>query len=67
MAEMRHPMDFWKALLIGEIFIYVVYMFFGIFVYSYQVKLSCPSHSHALWHSSAPLTLYVPMLGPIRL
>ncbi|KAB5585646.1 transmembrane amino acid transporter family protein [Coniochaeta sp. 2T2.1] len=36
LAEMRHPMDFWKALLIAEIFIYVVYMFFGIFVYSYQ-------------------------------
>lgn len=42
MAEMRHPMDFWKALLIGEVFIYVVYMFFGIFVYSYQV-----GHTHA--------------------
>ncbi|KAK3368691.1 transmembrane amino acid transporter [Podospora didyma] len=36
MAEMRHPHDFWKALLIAEVFIYVVYMFFGIFVYSYQ-------------------------------
>lgn len=38
MAEMRHPMDFWKSLLIAEVFIYVVYMFFGIFVYSYQVR-----------------------------
>lgn len=37
LAEMRHPMDFWKSLLIAEVFIYVVYMFFGIFVYSYQV------------------------------
>jgi amino acid permease len=36
MAEMRHPMDFWKSLLIGELFIYVVYMFFGLFVYSFQ-------------------------------
>ncbi|OTA90957.1 hypothetical protein M434DRAFT_77067 [Hypoxylon sp. CO27-5] len=36
MAEMRHPMDFWKSLLIAEIFIYGTYMFFGIFVYSYQ-------------------------------
>ncbi|KAI0838569.1 transmembrane amino acid transporter protein-domain-containing protein [Hypoxylon sp. FL0890] len=36
MAEMRHPMDFWKSLLIAEIFIYATYMFFGIFVYSYQ-------------------------------
>ncbi|KAK3369668.1 transmembrane amino acid transporter [Lasiosphaeria ovina] len=36
MAEMRHPHDFWKSLLIAEIFIYVVYLFFGIFIYSYQ-------------------------------
>ncbi|KAI0008276.1 transmembrane amino acid transporter protein-domain-containing protein [Xylariaceae sp. FL0662B] len=36
LAEMRHPMDFWKSLLIAEIFIYSIYMFFGLFVYSYQ-------------------------------
>lgn len=36
MAEMRHPWDFWKGVLCADIFIYVVYMFFGIFVYSYQ-------------------------------
>ncbi|KAL3427796.1 transmembrane amino acid transporter family protein [Phlyctema vagabunda] len=36
LAEMRHPMDFWKGLLCAEIFIYVVYLFFGVFVYSYQ-------------------------------
>ncbi|KAI1139452.1 transmembrane amino acid transporter protein-domain-containing protein [Hypoxylon sp. FL0543] len=36
MAEMRHPMDFWKSLLVAEIFIYGTYIFFGIFVYSYQ-------------------------------
>ncbi|KAI1370835.1 transmembrane amino acid transporter protein-domain-containing protein [Hypoxylon crocopeplum] len=36
MAEMRHPMDFWKSLLIAEIFIYGMYIFFGIFIYSYQ-------------------------------
>ncbi|KAI9648666.1 hypothetical protein NHQ30_003304 [Ciborinia camelliae] len=36
LAEMRHPMDFWKGLLLADLFIYVVYMFFGIFVYSYQ-------------------------------
>jgi hypothetical protein len=36
MAEMRHPMDFWKALIIATCFIYFVYMFFGLFVYSYQ-------------------------------
>ncbi|KAI4756212.1 hypothetical protein E4T52_11687 [Aureobasidium sp. EXF-3400] len=36
MSEMRRPFDFWKALVIAETFIYVVYLFFGVFVYSYQ-------------------------------
>ncbi|KAI3541723.1 transmembrane amino acid transporter [Colletotrichum abscissum] len=36
MAEMRHPMDFWKALLCGEVFIYVCYLVFGLYVYSFQ-------------------------------
>lgn len=36
MSEMRHPWDFYKGLLCADIFIYVCYMFFGLFVYSYQ-------------------------------
>ncbi|KAG6328146.1 hypothetical protein ID866_10943, partial [Astraeus odoratus] len=36
MAEMRRPMDFWKAMALAQLFISVVYMFFGLFVYSYQ-------------------------------
>ncbi|KAG2036549.1 transmembrane amino acid transporter protein-domain-containing protein [Suillus americanus] len=36
MAEMRRPMDFWKAMALSQIFIFVVYMFFGLFVYTYQ-------------------------------
>jgi len=36
MAEMRRPMDFWKAMAYAQVFITVVYMFFGLFVYSYQ-------------------------------
>ena len=36
LAEMRHPMDFWKGLLCAKLFIYIVYVFFGVFVYSYQ-------------------------------
>ena len=40
LAEMRHPHDFWKSLLLAELFIYALYMFFGIFVYSYQVCAS---------------------------
>ncbi|KAG9312427.1 transmembrane amino acid transporter protein-domain-containing protein [Chiua virens] len=36
MAEMRRPMDFWKAMACAQVFICIVYMFFGLFVYSYQ-------------------------------
>ncbi len=36
LAEMRHPMDFWKALLCGQAFIYIIYIFFGMFMYSFQ-------------------------------
>ncbi|KAG9312425.1 transmembrane amino acid transporter protein-domain-containing protein [Chiua virens] len=36
MAEMRRPMDFWKAMACAQVFICLVYMFFGLFVYSYQ-------------------------------
>ena len=36
LAEMRHPHDFWRSLLLAQLFIYVVYIFFGVFVYSYQ-------------------------------
>lgn len=36
MAEMRRPMDFWKAMALAQLFITFAYMFFGLFVYSYQ-------------------------------
>ena len=36
MAEMRHPMDFWKGLLMGQMFIIVVYLIFGTYVYHFQ-------------------------------
>jgi hypothetical protein len=36
MSEMRRPFDFWKALLIAEAFIFSVYIFFGVYVYSFQ-------------------------------
>jgi amino acid permease len=35
LAEMRHPMDFWKGMLCAQVFICVVYVFFGAFVYSH--------------------------------
>jgi hypothetical protein len=36
MSEMRRPWDFWKSLICAQTFIFVCYMFFGIYVYSYQ-------------------------------
>jgi hypothetical protein len=32
LAEMRHPMDFWKGLLVAQMFICFVYILFGAFV-----------------------------------
>lgn len=34
LAEMRHPWDFWKGLLMAQTFICVVYVFFGAYVSS---------------------------------
>ncbi|OCK74730.1 oligopeptide transporter protein [Lepidopterella palustris CBS 459.81] len=36
MAEMRRPRDFIKAMWGAQCFIYIVYMFYGCFVYGYQ-------------------------------
>lgn len=36
MAEMKRPFDFWKGMLCAQVFTYIVYMLFGLFVYSYQ-------------------------------
>lgn len=36
MSEMRKPWDFWKALLCAQSFIFFSYVFFGLFVYTYQ-------------------------------
>ena len=40
MAEMRRPFDFWKGMLFAQLFIYFFYLFFGLFVYSYQGQYS---------------------------
>ncbi|RDW79580.1 hypothetical protein BP6252_04218 [Coleophoma cylindrospora] len=36
MAEMRRPWDFWKAMMASQVFIFCVYLFFGMLVYSFQ-------------------------------
>ncbi|KAL9080037.1 MAG: hypothetical protein Q9157_001121 [Trypethelium eluteriae] len=35
-AEMRRPMDFLKAFSIAQAFIFTIYVFYGLFVYSFQ-------------------------------
>jgi len=40
LSEMRHPMDFWKAMLCAQLFISIVYIFFGAFAYSYYGQYS---------------------------
>ncbi|KAF2137207.1 uncharacterized protein K452DRAFT_236198 [Aplosporella prunicola CBS 121167] len=36
MAEMRRPWDFWKGMIIANVFIFIVYIVFGLVVYSEQ-------------------------------
>lgn len=40
LAEMRHPLDFWKGLFLAQAFICIVYLLFGIFVYSFWGQYS---------------------------
>lgn len=40
MAEMKRPMDFWKGMLCAQSLILVIYLFFGLFVYSYNGQFS---------------------------
>ena len=36
MSEMKRPWDFWKGMVCAQSFIYVCYMLYGLFIYSYQ-------------------------------
>lgn len=54
MAEMRHPMDFWKGMLCAQVFIGVVYIFFGAFV-SYLPKTLCDTRKEKIWLTFAPI------------
>jgi hypothetical protein len=36
MSEMRRPRDFWKGMICAQSFIYIVYIFYGCFLYGYQ-------------------------------
>ncbi|KAF9201901.1 hypothetical protein BGZ49_007904 [Haplosporangium sp. Z 27] len=36
MAEMRRPMDFWKGMAMAQSLIFVAYLVYGLFIYSFQ-------------------------------
>ncbi|PQE23939.1 amino acid transporter protein [Rutstroemia sp. NJR-2017a WRK4] len=36
MSEMRKPRNFWKGMICAQVFIYLVYIFYGCFMYGYQ-------------------------------
>jgi hypothetical protein len=36
MSEMKRPRDFWKGMICAQTFIYLVYIFYGCFLYGYQ-------------------------------
>lgn len=55
MAEMRHPMDFWKAVFCAQAFICVVYSFFGAFV---SLSVSSRPRTHADVSSSGVYVLW---------
>jgi len=42
MAEMKRPMDFWKAMICAQLLISTVYMMYGIYVYAFQGQFSLP-------------------------
>lgn len=53
LAEMRHPMDFWKGMLMAQGFITFVYLLFGSYVYSRFGQYSASNIGNAI----LPVTL----------
>ena len=56
LSEMRRPLDFWKALVCAEVFIYVLYLLFGLFVYTFQGQYTINPTYQGLapyaWHAA---------------
>ena len=55
LSEMRHPWDFWKGIFMAQVFICVVYVFFGAFVYSFFGQYSASNIGQVI----QPLNLQV--------
>ena len=51
-AEMRQPMDFLKAFSIAQALIFTVYVFYGLFVYSFQGQFTLPVAFQGVSHYS---------------
>ena len=65
---MRHPWDFWKALLCANIFIYVSYMFFGIFGCSYRGQFAYNSimqglSPYAWWTACNVMNIFMGLIS----
>ncbi|KAI6858540.1 hypothetical protein KC318_g21819, partial [Hortaea werneckii] len=50
LAEMRNPMDFWKGLFCAQAFICIVYLLFGLFVYSFWGQYSANNIVNVIRH-----------------
>nr|CBX33324.1 oligopeptide transporter protein [uncultured eukaryote] len=42
MSEMRRPMDFWKGMACAQLLIFVAYLLYGLFIYSFQGQYTLP-------------------------
>ncbi|KAF8722745.1 hypothetical protein AX14_009564 [Amanita brunnescens Koide BX004] len=42
MTEMRRPMDFWKCFVLTQIFVVIIYLIYGCFVYAFQGQFTLP-------------------------
>ncbi|KAG7730136.1 hypothetical protein KL933_001216 [Ogataea haglerorum] len=68
MYELRRPMDFWKGMLCAQAFILVIYLVFGLFIYSKlgqwsYVTANMGISSHALQNATNVLSLVSGMLA----
>lgn len=59
---MRHPMDFWKGLMVAQLFICIVYIFFGVFVSQFPFRHNVELANHKSPHEG--LLLLWAVLGP---
>ncbi|KAJ5770331.1 uncharacterized protein N7511_002382 [Penicillium nucicola] len=58
MAEMRRPYDFWKGFLIGEIFIYSIYLIVGIVTYSAQGQFTFNPAYQAILYGNIGIKIF---------